>query len=113
MTRHTSVSIHALSAGYLTLPERFFVTPLDDPESRRTVPSLSFLIVHTDHSTEEVTRLVFDLGIRKCLEDYPEEILKHASTRKPISGKPDVVQSLASGNLNPSDIDGVIFSHLH
>ncbi|KAM0713411.1 hypothetical protein Q7P37_010373 [Cladosporium fusiforme] len=113
MTRAATVSVHALSAGYLTLPERFFVTPLDDAESRKTVPSLSFLIAHTDQSTGNVTRLVFDLGIRKRLEDYPKKIYEHASTRHPLTGAPDVVSSLQSGGLGPEDIDGVIFSHLH
>ncbi|KAH7118346.1 beta-lactamase-like protein [Dactylonectria macrodidyma] len=107
------VSVHALSAGYLTLPERFFVTPLDDPLARRTVPSLSFLVQHKDSETQNTTRMVFDLGIRRKLDDYPKPIYKHAMTRQPLSGEPDTLASLASGGLTPDHIDMVVFSHLH
>lgn len=112
-TRVGSVSIHALSAGYLTLPERFFVTPLDDPLARSTVPSLSFLIQHRSSSSAKPTRIVFDLGIRRDVSLYEAPLYKHAMTRAPVSGMPDVVTSLASGGLAPDDIDFVVLSHVH
>lgn len=107
------VTVHALDAGHLTLPERFFVSPLEDVEARTTVPSLSFLIQHVDSVSNTTTRIVFDLGIRKQLDAYSPLLYKHALTRQPISGTPDTVQSLALGGLNPDDIDIVMFSHLH
>lgn len=107
------VSVHALSAGYLTLPERFFVTPLEDTSARKTVPSLSFLVQHTEKKTGKITRVVFDLGIRRNLQDYAPAIYKHAQTRQPLSGDPDTLDSLAAGGLGPDDIDVVMFSHLH
>ncbi|KAJ5471315.1 hypothetical protein N7530_008672 [Penicillium desertorum] len=108
-----TISIHALHAGYLTLPEAFFVTPLEDPTARTTVPSLSFLIQHTNSETSKTTRFVFDLGIRQKLSNYSQPIYNHAMTRRPLSGDPDTVASLAAGGLTPDDIDFVIFSHLH
>ncbi|KAL3462304.1 beta-lactamase-like protein [Aspergillus heterothallicus] len=108
-----SVTIHVLDAGHLTLPEAFFITPLDSQTARKTVPSLSFLIQHTDSQTFKTTRIVFDLGIRKRLTDYAPPIYKHAMTRQPLSGDPDTVASLAAGGLSPSDIDIVMLSHLH
>ncbi|BCS24983.1 MBL fold metallo-hydrolase [Aspergillus puulaauensis] len=108
-----SVTVHALDAGHLTLPEAFFVTPLENQTARKTVPSLSFLIQHTDQQTSKTTRILFDLGIRKVLTDYAERIYKHAMTRQPLSGVPDTVESLAAGGLSPDDIDLVILSHLH
>lgn len=107
------VSVHALDAGYLTLPEAFFVTPLEDKAARTTVPSLSFLIQHTDITSSKTTRIVFDLGIRRRLEDYAEPLYKHAMTRCPLSGEPDTTTSLAAGGLSASDVDIIIFSHLH
>ncbi|RMJ03756.1 hypothetical protein BHE90_012696 [Fusarium euwallaceae] len=107
------VSVHALQAGYLTLPERFFVTPLEDTSARTTVPSLSFLIQHTDQQSGKITRIVFDLGIRRKLDDYAAPIFKHAQTRQPLSGDPDTLKSLSDGGLGPDDIDIVMFSHLH
>ena len=107
------VTIHALHAGHLTLPEAFFVTPLDDRTSRTTVPSLSFLIQHKDPVSFKTTRIVFDLGIRRNLSHYAKPLYDHAMTRQPLSGDPDTVACLAKGGLTPDDIDFVIFSHLH
>lgn len=107
------VTVHALDAGFLTLPVSFFIAPLDDPTVRKTVPSLSFLIQRQDPTSGETTRIVFDLGIRKNLDDYAEPIRKHLQTRQPASGEPDTVASLAKGNLTPDDIHLIVFSHLH
>ncbi|KAF9892625.1 hypothetical protein FE257_001027 [Aspergillus nanangensis] len=108
-----TVTVHALDAGSLTLPERLFVTPVDDDSAQKTVPSLSFLVQHHSPTTGKATRLVFDLGIRREPSLYSEPIYKHAMTRQPLSGRPDVVESLARGGLTPSDIDLVILSHVH
>lgn len=113
MKFHNFVSVHALDAGYLTLPEAFFVTPLENKAARTTVPSLSFLIQHTDITSSETTRIVFDLGIRRHLKQYAEPLYKHAMTRRPLCGDPDTAASLAAGGLSVNDIDIVMFSHLH
>lgn len=113
MVPQTHVSIHALQAGYLTLPEALFVTPLEDRTARTTVPSLSFLIQHTHPVSLKTTRIIFDLGIRRNLSDYAKPLYNHAMTRRPLSGEPDTVASLAHGGLTPGDIEFVIFSHLH
>ncbi|KAJ9626665.1 uncharacterized protein PV06_00079 [Exophiala oligosperma] len=106
------VTVHALDAGHITIPERFFVIP-NDPDARRTVPSLSFLIQHKDASSGKVTRLVFDLGIRRDLNLYPPALKSHLDSRQPLSTHPDVVTSLASGGLSQDQIDYVMFSHVH
>ncbi|KAL4892218.1 beta-lactamase-like protein [Aspergillus ambiguus] len=107
------VTVHALDAGSLTLPERLFVTPANDENARKTVPSLSFLIQHTSLVDGKTTRLIFDLGIRRDPSLYSQPIYKHALTRQPLLGHPDVVESLGRGGLKPSDIDLVILSHVH
>lgn len=107
-----TVTVHALDAGHLTIPERFFVTPAD-PDAKRTVPSLSFLIQHKDPVSGEVTRIVFDLGMRRDLSLYPAALESHLASRQPISTQPDPVASLAKGGLSVDDIDYVIFSHVH
>ncbi|EHY56583.1 hypothetical protein HRR83_002333 [Exophiala dermatitidis] len=108
----STVSVHALSTGHITIPERFFVDPAD-PTAKRTVPSLSFLIQHTDGKTGKLTRLVFDLGMRRDLNLYPSVLRDHLASRQPISTEPDVVASLAAGGLGVDDIDYVILSHVH
>jgi glyoxylase-like metal-dependent hydrolase (beta-lactamase superfamily II) len=113
-----TVTVHALDAGIFTLPERFFVFPLDDSNARKTVPSLSFLIEHRTPPTStslrgHVTRVVFDLGLRRDTTKYSPPIRKHLETRQPMTTSPCVVQSLAAGGLRPEDIDYVILSHVH
>lgn len=106
-----SASVHALSTGSLTLSERFFITPAD-PEAKRTVPSMSFLIQH--HSGNgRTTRIVFDLGLRRDITLYPESLQHHLASRDPYTTIPDAVESLAAGNLTPAEIDFIIFSHVH
>lgn len=105
-----TVCVHALSCGHFTLPEHQFVKP-SNLEARRTVPSLAFLIQHKNR-TGSVTRILFDLGLRKDLKRYPLPIQKHTENRRPIETSPDVVQNLAKGGLTPDDIDYVIYSHV-
>jgi glyoxylase-like metal-dependent hydrolase (beta-lactamase superfamily II) len=106
-----TVSVHALDGGSLTIPEKFFVSP-SDPLAKTTVPSLCFLIQHRA-ITGALTRIVFDLGLRRDLTLYPSTLQKHIESRAPITGLPDVVTSLARGSLTPSDIEIVILSHVH
>ena len=108
----STVTVHALSSGHLTLPERFFIDPADQ-EAKRTVPSLSFLIRHHSPSTGQATNILFDLGLRRSVPLYPEIVQKHCATRQPLSTTPDIVESLAKGGLTPDDIDYIILSHVH
>jgi len=106
-----TATVHALSTGSLTLPERFFITPAD-AVAKRSVPSLSFLVQH--HAADGKTiRIVFDLGIRNPTTAYPEVLQKHIASRGPVTSEPDAVSSLAKGGLRVDDIDFVMFSHVH
>ncbi|KAF3007630.1 hypothetical protein E8E13_008349 [Curvularia kusanoi] len=107
-----TVTVHALSCGHFTLPEHQFVKP-SSLEARRTVPSLAFLIQHQNPLTNKHTTILFDLGLRGNLADYPRPIQKHTENRQPIEPRPDVVDNLAKGGLHPQDIDYIIFSHVH
>ncbi|KAF2832460.1 AhpD-like protein [Ophiobolus disseminans] len=108
----TTVSVHALSCGHFTLPEYQFVHPISR-EARKSVPSLGFLIQHRNHGTGKTTRIVFDLGLRRDVTRYAAPIQKHIKTRQPMTTDPDVIKSLARGGLQPSDIDFVLYSHIH
>ncbi|KAF2871637.1 AhpD-like protein [Massariosphaeria phaeospora] len=107
-----TVSVHALSGGHFSLPEYQFVHPVSR-EARKTVPSLSFLIQHHNVTNGKVTRIVFDLGLRRDITRYAPAIQKHVETRQPMCTDPDVVKSLANGGLAPDDIDYVLYSHVH
>lgn len=106
-----TVLVHALSAGYLTLPEEQFVRPCTEG-ARKTVPSLCFLIQHTSPGASKTTRIVFDLGLRRNVNRYSEPIRRHTETRQPMTTDPDVVKSLKAGGLAADDIDYVIYSHV-
>lgn len=105
------VSVHALHGGHFSLPEYQFVHPIPR-DARRTVPSLAFLIQHSNSITGKDTRIVFDLGLRRDVKRYPSPIQKHIESRQPMTTDPDVTKSLASGGLTPADIDYVIYSHV-
>jgi hypothetical protein len=106
-----TVSVHALSCGHFTLPEYQFVHPVSR-DARKSVPSLAFLIQHRDSLTGRVTRVVFDLGLRRDVKRYAEPIQRHIKTRQPLTTDPDVTKSLARGGLRPSDIHYVVYSHV-
>jgi glyoxylase-like metal-dependent hydrolase (beta-lactamase superfamily II) len=106
------VTVHALSAGFLTLPEHLFVQPCVEG-ARNTVPSLAFLIQHYDTKTSKLERILFDLGLRKDLKQYPVPLQEYLESRQPLVTEPDVSDSLAAGGLKPDDIDYVILSHVH
>lgn len=106
-----TVSVHALDAGHFSLPEYQFVHPVSR-DARKTVPSLAFLIQHQNVQNGKVTRIVFDLGLRRDIRRYAPPIQKHVETRQPMSTDPDVVKSLAKGGLTPDDIDYVLYSHV-
>jgi len=109
------VTISALEGGHLTLSERFFVTAAD-PEKKTTVPSLCFLIKHPSpgNNGRPTTNLVFDLGLKRDLNQYTPAMAAHIHNRQPIITNPDCAGSLRAGGFEPhTDIDIVMLSHIH
>lgn len=107
------VSLSALDAGHLTLPEKLFVTDAD-PDKRATVPSLAFLIQHPSASkSPETDKLVFDLGLKRDFSGYRKAQEEHIAQRQPTIVSPDAADSLRKGGLGPEDIDTVVLSHVH
>jgi len=114
------VSVSALDAGHITLPEHLFVTDTD-PLNRVTVPSLSFLIQHPSptRTTDSLdsgthTNLVFDLGVKRDISKYAPAQQTHISQRHPLILSPDCADSLRAGGLDPAnEVDAVILSHVH
>ncbi|CZR40593.1 uncharacterized protein FPRO_05493 [Fusarium proliferatum ET1] len=118
------VTVSALDAGHLTLPENLFVTEADC-NKRATVPSLAFFVKHPAHEGGRDVNLVFDLGLKRNLTGYPSKQQEHIANRHPIISRPDCVDSLQYGAdwepgsngetlLDPAtDVDMVILSHVH
>ena len=106
------VEVSALNGGWVTLPEKLFVTEVD-PNLTKTVPSMCFLVSHPKHEGNP-ERLVFDLGIKREMDQYADGMQDHLSKRQPIINLPDTKASLEAGGLDcAKDIDYVVLSHTH
>ncbi|GAP90941.1 putative 3-hydroxyisobutyrate dehydrogenase protein [Rosellinia necatrix] len=122
------VTVSALDAGHLTIPDCFFVAGAD-PKVRTTIPSLSFLIQHPSAPPSSrggaTTNLVFDLGIKRDLTGYTAAQQAQIAERQPVVTDPDCAASLREGAngegegmheplLDPAaEVDFVIPSHVH
>ncbi|KAA8652814.1 hypothetical protein EYZ11_012332 [Aspergillus tanneri] len=103
------MKVSMIPSGFLTLPEHFFCADQQDKTVRNLVPSMSFLLQHPRSGM----KILFDLGLRRNLDDYPHNIHPHLKTRQPIHTVPDVRESLLQGGLDSRDIDVAILSHVH
>lgn len=106
---NATVDLKLLSGGYLYLPMNFFVRE-SPPDDIRKVPSMSWLIQHRDSGTN----LIFDLGLRKDTQGYTPAVQRRLQTLIKAEVPRDVFDDLEQCCTDPhSDIDTVIFSHLH
>jgi glyoxylase-like metal-dependent hydrolase (beta-lactamase superfamily II) len=100
-----------LESGHLTLKEEMLVSN-PEPNKCLTVPTLSFLLQHSSGKH----KVLFDLGIRKDLNDYPPVVVESiGSYFFPCGAEPDVgdaLRGLANG-VSEDDITHVIISHIH
>lgn len=122
-SQQTYVSISPIVAGSITLPEKLFIHPVN-PDARRTVPSLAFLITHPGTATPSVApsiitaqsspfRLLFDLGLRRHPSRYLVAQQKHLESRAPYQVEPGVAAQLQAGGVDPGTVGAVIISHVH
>lgn len=111
------VEVSPIPGGFITLSDHFFVHPAESG-AKRTVPSLTFLIKHPGTSAyngdpSKPFYMMFDLGLRRLKERYPEVLQKHLESRGPYRLEPGVAPQLKQGGLNPSSINLVLLSHVH
>ncbi|KAK0311586.1 hypothetical protein LTR82_014288 [Friedmanniomyces endolithicus] len=91
--------------------------------AKRTVPSLAFLITHPGPNTtpygaspansSRPFNLMFDLGLRRAKERYPEALQRHIDGRAPHQLEPGIAALLEAGGLDPGEVDLVMLSHVH
>ncbi|PPQ68323.1 hypothetical protein CVT24_004805 [Panaeolus cyanescens] len=101
-------TVSALEAGEIDLSDNMFITNAQDGNITRA-PSLSFLIQHPPSNS----KIIFDLGIRKDIHNYPPKIQEWIKTTYPVHVSQDALESLTNGGIKPSEIDYVILSHIH
>lgn len=105
----TYITLSALNAGYLWLPEREFCDPCNEKAVHKA-PSLSFFLVHPTTGT----KIVYDLGMRKDWENYPPAIQIRIDTGvRQVDVSNDVRDSVIAGGVDPKDVNVVIVSHVH
>ena len=111
------VTVSPMAGGYITLADQFFVSPAQ-AGAKRTVPSLAFLVTHPgsgiyNADISKPFHMMFDLGLRKARDRYPEVLRKHIDGRAPYDLAPGVAAQLHAGGLDPKDVDLVMLSHVH
>jgi glyoxylase-like metal-dependent hydrolase (beta-lactamase superfamily II) len=116
-TNQTYVTVSPIAGGFITLAEQFFVAPATQ-DAKRTVPSLTFLVTHPGTSefgadSSKPFRMMFDIGLRRAKERYPEHLQRHIDGRAPHRLPPGVAAQLKEGGLDPRNVDMVMLSHVH
>ncbi|KAF1818299.1 putative N-acyl homoserine lactonase AttM [Dissoconium aciculare CBS 342.82] len=95
------------------VPARLFLTPQIEGTAYSNTPCLCFYIEHKDVNGK-VTRLLFDLGIRKDWKSSPPTVVNAVeSMGVTINTKHDVPELLRQHDVEPASIDHIILSHGH
>ncbi|PNP45737.1 hypothetical protein THARTR1_10895 [Trichoderma harzianum] len=88
---------------------QLFVQGANIDEVRR-VPCMAWLI--QNHNLKK--KVLFDMGLRKDIENYTPAVFRRLQTTVKAEISKDIFDSLAQMQIDPrSDVDFVIFSHLH
>ncbi|KAF2641426.1 hypothetical protein P280DRAFT_469045 [Massarina eburnea CBS 473.64] len=120
----TTCEVHLLQAGGLMLPEDLVLLPApnkpnasvnslknEDKFVKFYVPDYCFLIYHPPTKAH----YIFDLGMRKDLENLPPFLVKHVlpsydcTPRSPA----EILKEYGSQEQQPEKIKAAIFSHMH
>lgn len=101
------INVSALEAGILRIPLHLFVAGAS-PSEISVCPSLAFFLRHS----ESKSQLVFDLGVRRDLENVPPAI-RAALEQWPVDVPQSVTESLTKGGVEAGDVEVVVLSHLH
>ncbi|KAF2871021.1 beta-lactamase-like protein [Massariosphaeria phaeospora] len=116
--------VHLLQAGGLRLPEDFVLLPDPDKSESFTepghdrkepkrfyVPDYVFLIQHTPSQKY----YMFDLGMRKDLENLPPRLVEDVLPQFPCEpvSPADILAEHGTAAQQPQNVTAVIFSHMH
>ncbi|KAH8819109.1 beta-lactamase-like protein [Xylogone sp. PMI_703] len=101
-----TVKVSILPTGWLILPDTWIFSD-GKPGVKHWSPDYSFLVRHPSGKN-----LLFDLGMRKDLENNPLAIQSDYHIISPHVPR-DAYDLLLEGPVHPEQIDAVILSHLH
>ncbi|KAJ7275056.1 hypothetical protein C8J57DRAFT_1714764 [Mycena rebaudengoi] len=93
------------------VPASSFFRPVLPGYENLSCPIYAFLVEHTGVTTQ---RIMFDLGVRKDLENLaPSVAAFFTSGKAAIPVDKDIVEQLTAGNISLDTIEAVIWSHIH
>jgi glyoxylase-like metal-dependent hydrolase (beta-lactamase superfamily II) len=111
--------VHLIQAGGLTIPKALVLLPGpdkhqnqdNDEEKSFYAPDYVFLVEHTNSGI----KYIFDLGIRKDLENLPPTVKKNVLPQFQCSPKSpsEILKEHGTAEQQPEKIKAVIFSHQH
>ena len=107
-TNDVTVQVSVLPTGQLGLLLRWIFENEQDTSKVEWFPDYSFLIEHPSGK-----RVMFDLGMRKALEEYPPIIRSTFELSKPTVEREAFEILQQDGHIQPNDIHHVVLSHLH
>jgi glyoxylase-like metal-dependent hydrolase (beta-lactamase superfamily II) len=118
----STCKVHLIQAGGLYIPTRMVLLPNPDEASDSAsdnqtqnktfyAPDYVFLIEHTDTGNQ----YIFDLGMRKDLENLPPTIIKNVLPQFKCEPElpAEILQAHGAPEQQPEHIKAVIFSHMH
>lgn len=119
--RKVTCKLHLLQAGSIRIPKNLVFRP-DDPKNDQDpqqpndsssflAPDYCFLLHHPPSNKH----YIFDLGIRKDLENLPPYICHNVLPSFPCNPKSpaDILRQHGDAAQQPENIAAVIFSHMH
>jgi glyoxylase-like metal-dependent hydrolase (beta-lactamase superfamily II) len=115
---NVTCDVYLLQAGGLELPENLVFNPdHDDANDEKKepgtfyVPDYCFLIRHPPTHTHHI----FDLGMRKDLENLPPYLVKHALPffKSWPASPADILRRHGTPEQQPEKMKSVFFSHMH
>lgn len=112
--------VHIIQAGGLSIPQDMALLPGpdtpnnpddNDKPKKFYAPDYVFLIEHTSTGNQ----YLFDLGIRKDLENLPPTIVKNVLPSFDCEPKSpaDILREHGTPAQQPANVKAVIFSHMH
>ncbi|GAB7349896.1 hypothetical protein MBLNU459_g0587t1 [Dothideomycetes sp. NU459] len=107
---HVKVSIID-TTSYVCLPIEPYLKPVYKGKTHLTGPAFSFLIEH-----ESGKKVLFDMGIRKDVENFPPTLLNSIKTKNwTVKADKNVADILQDSGVDVAGgaIDAVIWSHHH
>ncbi|KAH9815690.1 Metallo-beta-lactamase superfamily [Teratosphaeria destructans] len=109
------VSIIDTTGHVRGIPAAAFMKPDVPGLDRLLAPCFSFLIQRQNQSSpSKYDHLLFDLGIRKDIENSPTAIVDRISGHGfEVTVEKNVVEVLEEGGSDPRQIGGIIWSHYH